>query len=432
MSRLLIQNVSVSVGQDWAVFRATCLDEVPGPLVLAKVFLFLSDGLYVSEAVMVQTPVAGGYALEYGVQRQRLQPGAYSFTILVRDGANKLSRILLPFSTFSISGTSPVPVPPQPLGGGSPTPSGVSPPSNPVSVQPLAWSPAPVHTPEPPQENGVHICTPYWPQTPGAPRRVVGMRWKAWLTRPEASGNNFKITFGWHRLWGPAGQPFLLEANLYSVRILYTDGAITTYPPSGTEEKYHSSVRFGITDYPKSGRTGVRTLNPVEFPRQRNLVDGIPNLTSFICMSQQGLDVDETELWVDLSRGDFTTDLTNWRVSAETLPPDTYRQWVCSVLVRGKVYRTLFVVSDSYGQYIAAQEMVSFVSEFWQTDGRYTIRWKDVEYREEGSESFFVPITEWVVTKAERAALRGFQAVGNQIELDSHRPGLPSGSRFTL
>lgn len=74
------------------------------------------------------------------------------------------------------------------------------------------------------------------------------------------------ILFGANRFYGPSDETYLIEHNLYSDDLLFTNGICTTWPQIGTDVQGSGSLRSAVPDYNEHGWIGAQPTSPSIFP----------------------------------------------------------------------------------------------------------------------------------------------------------------------
>jgi cysteine-rich repeat protein len=159
---------------------------------------------------------------------------------------------------------------------------------------------------------------------------------------------------------------YLLESNLYSKGLTYSDPVCTIWPMTGSELS-GASLRMAVPDYVGQGKTGAKTSAPAMFPRQTYFIDGRSGWKTDL-ISQ--LSLDGTEGTVEIRRGALVTDTTGW---SKTQPPasctgtlDTtlYREWNATVTIGANAYGMTFALPDTNARYLLGSEFFNAYSEF--------------------------------------------------------------------
>lgn len=212
---------------------------------------------------------------------------------------------------------------------------------------------------------------------------MVGIRYTCRVVANQSPV--IKIIFGWNRFRGAGPDSYLIESNLYANGLRYEGDVQTTWPMKGDFIPQEASLRMAVPDYNKKGKTGARTLNPVLFPRQAYLVDGIRDLPKTDLISQANLNGEEVS--VEIQRGKLVKEKDGWKPGGE-LDGDQYRQWDARATIKGKRYEMAFALPEAGAQYLSAAEIMHFCTEFMHLDGLFKVQFWDAALQREGRSSW--------------------------------------------
>ncbi len=130
------------------------------------------------------------------------------------------------------------------------------------------------------EANAVFGLSGFQAVIPSAYTDIVGVRYWVLVRRNQSA--SLRLIFGVNRLMGPGSTTtYLLESNVYSSRLTYSDGGCTTWPLLGTYREAEASLRLAIPDYnyhfglTPGITTGILTREPVGYPVQTYLIDNI-------------------------------------------------------------------------------------------------------------------------------------------------------------
>jgi hypothetical protein len=230
---------------------------------------------------------------------------------------------------------------------------------------------------------------------------ITGARFRVRIVETTTFG----IIFGFNEVYAPGSIfpgyiPYMLESNIYAGTVLYQDNGCTTWPPLGTFTNGSiGSIRLALGDYAfhhgqEQGRTtGIRTTDPVNYPVQQYVIDGINAFPKADAISQ--FDVKHTDMLVTIERGQTLTDVTAYTRCGVPLLPRTYRQWSIKVEMPGREpYMSTFVVPDAKGRYLVAGSneefspyngVMNFASEFLHMPGAFTVQYWDFATQRESN-----------------------------------------------
>lgn len=242
-------------------------------------------------------------------------------------------------------------------------------------------------------QNGVGHIWPYFPDGPTV-SKVTAIRFMFSVVQDTAV--NEKILFSDERLFGPDADTYLVEHNLYSNELLYTDPVVTTWPLIGDDIQEEATMRLSIGDYNKKGFVGVKTGDAVNFPRQSYLIDGhgVPK-TDMI--SQFNLNSGATGE-VDVVRGDVVTDHSGWKWNGMPLARNVvFREWDMTFIFGGKSYPTRIAFPDRNSSFVVPGELLVFGSEFFKDAGNFQIELWNMQYQSLSTVGW-QPLWKWVIT----------------------------------
>ena len=242
------------------------------------------------------------------------------------------------------------------------------------------------------QCNGNMNVTGYF--TPGEELfDVVGVRYRFHVaTNQQPDFEYLKIIFGFSRLFGSTPETYLLEYNLYSTGLQYSDHTCTSWPPLGTLIKNEASLRMAVPDYIQLGDTGAKTFDPVTFPRQSYNIDGGP-IEKTDMISQ--LNLNQITGQIEIARGEVVADKSGWKCSGD-LDSSTYRQWDAMVSFSGTDYQLAYALPDASAQYLTPYEFIRFRTEFLLDPGDFQVYVWDFQILREGSETW-IPHEQFII-----------------------------------
>lgn len=214
----------------------------------------------------------------------------------------------------------------------------------------------------------------------------VKLRYHARVNKLTA--DSLKLVFQTRRLYNPSCvgadcQTYLLESNLYSYGVSYSDTGCVPWPPSnaGTTEFRKATLWLSIPDYNQKGLVGSRPVNMASeqmFPRVMTGIDNITGLTKIETISQ--MDIAGQDMTIEYARGGtFTAPLSGWgwrfdptKTVTSGQPPcvadlpagEVYRIWTASITIGGQAYAYEFAVPDRFATNFAPSEIFSIVTEF--------------------------------------------------------------------
>ncbi len=267
------------------------------------------------------------------------------------------------------------------------------------------------------------------------PSDITGLRYAFHAAENIQAGLDLKILFGFSRLYTPGAiDTYLLESNLYTRGLRYSDPICTTWPLLGTLVGSETSLRLAVPDYVGLGKTGAKTFAPFVFPRQSYLIDGLP-IPKTDAISQ--MDLGQTTTEVVITRGDLVSDKTGWKC-AGSLDADTYLQWDASVNVGATAYHVAFALPEGNARYITSGELIGFRTEFFLFSGLFKVYLWDFEFMRESTGSW-EPLNEWIVddhcgdASAYGVRIANFEG-RTVLEISNDGPGsfLPVGTIFEL
>ncbi len=247
---------------------------------------------------------------------------------------------------------------------------------------------------------------------------AVAIRYKFRVN--QNSSPLLKIVFTGRRLYNPSSPTYtyLLEANLYTYWVQYTDNAFNcSWPLQGQYFYGQSGLWVSIPDYPGESQrpslVGVRPSNLQMFPRQNSGIDNIPGLTKIETISQ--MDITGKDISIQYYRGNLldpaTDGLSGWGYRFQRDPQDpniitcepdlpsgyTYRKWHAEAVIDGITYLWDFAVPDDSARYLfPTSDMTSIVTEFLATPGFFQVYFWDFEIQREGS-SIWERLDTWKV-----------------------------------
>ncbi|KKT20958.1 MAG: Peptidase S8 and S53, subtilisin, kexin, sedolisin, partial [Parcubacteria group bacterium GW2011_GWB1_43_8] len=229
-------------------------------------------------------------------------------------------------------------------------------------------------------------------------RNIVGVRYKFKIA--DNDGGNLKIIFGSSRLGGSGTDTYLIEKNIYNTKVSsYSDPVC-----SGGWEKVssgltigQSTLRIAAPDYVRKGKVGMKTINPLYFPRITYLIDNIPDLFKTDAISQDNLNGKEGTVEI-LRRGIITdSDKTGWKCGGISLDSDIYREWNVKTIINSYSHQVLIALPESGAQYLTPYELINFRTEFFQLPNLFRVYFWDFEFKREDS-SIWEPLLDLKVT----------------------------------
>ena len=249
-------------------------------------------------------------------------------------------------------------------------------------------------------DSGVAIL---WANLPSGqqPQNAVGIQYNFYVVANQAPA--MKILFGDSRFFGPSSfltstaDTYLINDNIYSNTLLYTNPVNTTWPLQGQNVQTEASLRISQADFTDSGLTAVRTLDPVNFPRQSYWEDGNPNIPQSDMISQFSLN--GLQGTVTILRGPVITDYAGWAAAGTPLQTNvSYREWDVTATINSTAHQMMVALPDAYAHNVYPLEMLVFGSEFWYLPGLFKIYYWNVQYQTDSSSSW-VPIYTFSVNR---------------------------------
>ncbi|MHB8637833.1 MAG: Ig-like domain-containing protein [Fimbriimonadaceae bacterium] len=241
-------------------------------------------------------------------------------------------------------------------------------------------------------DSGVAILLAMLPSP--QPQNAIGIQYNFYVVANQAPA--MKILFGDSRFFGPAsftGSPpdtYVINDNIYSNTLLYTNPVVTTWPLLGQNVQTDASLRISQADFTDSGLTAVRTLDPVNFPRQSYWEDGNPKIPQSDMISQFGLNGQQGT--VTILRGPIITDYAGWAAAGTPLQTTVaYREWDVTATINSVAHQMMVALPDADAHNVYPLEMLVFGSEFWYLPGLEKIYYWNVQYQTDSSTSW-VPI----------------------------------------
>jgi hypothetical protein len=213
-----------------------------------------------------------------------------------------------------------------------------------------------------------------------APRDVVGLRYSMRIDNLKA-GENVVLAFGHMCFSGLESKTHFIEVNAYNYWVGYKDMGSVPWPPARNGNTNHNqgALWVSVSDYNKEGFVGIRPVDKATlllFPRMNSGIDNIPGLTKIENISQQNMV--GKDIYVEVTRGPIkqsNSPQPNWggryrlengkQVSAEMLPPGTYRLWNVKAVFDGVEYAWVVVHPAAQSRYFAPYQLIAFVTEFF-------------------------------------------------------------------
>lgn len=222
---------------------------------------------------------------------------------------------------------------------------------------------------------------------------IVGLRYKFHVAiNQQPDFESLKIIFGFSRLFGSAPETYLLEYNLYTTGLSYSDHTCTSWPLLGTLIENEASLRMAVPNYVQLADTGAKTFDPLTFPRQTYDIDGGP-IEKTDMISQ--LNLNEITGQIEVARGQVVADESGWKCSGD-LDATPYRQWDATVGLSNTDYPLAYALPDASAQYLAPYEFIRFRTEFLLDPGDFQVYVWDFEILREGSPTW-IPHEQFIV-----------------------------------
>ena len=208
---------------------------------------------------------------------------------------------------------------------------------------------------------------------------LVGARFRFVVT--ENSSPGIKILFMAHGMVGALN--YFIETNVYSQTVRgYASGACTNaYPGPGIRSEGVASFRPSIADYhlqlgnTSARTTGLRTLDPINYPQQTYIIDNIANLWKSDAISQANLN--GVEVLVTIERGDTTSNTGPYASCAPAYQGTLYRKWLATVQGNAITSVVEFIVPEQNGRYLSRNQFFNLYTEFMHTNGVFTTQFWD-------------------------------------------------------
>lgn len=243
---------------------------------------------------------------------------------------------------------------------------------------------------------------------------AVKLRYHARVNKITA--DTLKLIFQTRRLYNPNCigdcQTYLLESNLYTYWVQYSDTGCVPWPPTNAGTSYfgQAALWLSIPDYNRKGMVGSRPVGVASgsmFPRVMSGIDNISGLTKIETMSQ--MNIAGQDMTIEYARGStFTTPLSGWGWRFDPSVPVSsgqppcisdlpggvvYRIWTSTVTIGGQTYSYEFAVPDQYATHLYPYEIFSIVTEFLdktpaeisQGKGDFQVYFWDFEVQRENS-----------------------------------------------
>jgi uncharacterized protein (TIGR03437 family) len=229
-----------------------------------------------------------------------------------------------------------------------------------------------------------------------SPDDIVAAQYKFLVAANESQ--TIKIIFGLASLNTPgSGIYYEAESNIYSDATVYTDGGCTTWPLLGKTIERQASLRTATADYPFAAgqqslvASAIKTSDPINWPIQTYLIDGLPSLWKSDSISQ--FPIDGLQGQVTIARGDALTDVSGFQRCGIPMLATTYRLWTITTEIAGhNTVINQIVVPDVNAGYFNSYPPLQFNSEFEKNPGLFTVQYWDFMYRRE-SDSSWVPVS---------------------------------------
>lgn len=214
-------------------------------------------------------------------------------------------------------------------------------------------------------------------------RDATGLRFKFRIIANHSP--TIKIVFAWTRLYGlGSSDTYLVETNLYSQALLYTDGLCTLGQITGTPVEGSATARLAVPNYvgydtpAKVNRVAARTSNGSMFPLQTYYIDNIPGLWKRDAVSQSDVAGRDGEFVI--TRGNLVSDFGSWASACSGALDTTvsYRQWTLAVTIDGLPLETMTILlPDAAASYLSPNELADLTTEFLHQSGLYQIYYWD-------------------------------------------------------
>jgi hypothetical protein len=221
---------------------------------------------------------------------------------------------------------------------------------------------------------------------------IVGLRYRFHVATNQQPGIGLKIIFGFLRLFGSAPETYLLENNLYTTGLLYSDHTCTFWPLLGTLTLNEASLRMAVPDYVQLGDTGAKTFDSATFPRQSYNIDGGP-IEKTDMISQ--LNFNQITAQIEIARGELVADKSGWKCSGN-LDSSSYRQWDATVSLSSTDYWLAYALPDANAKYLLPFEFINFRTEFFLDAGDFQVYVWDFQILREGSQTW-IPHNRFII-----------------------------------
>lgn len=251
----------------------------------------------------------------------------------------------------------------------------------------------------------------FQPALPASVYDLTGVQYRFQVVANQSQA--VKIVFNNHTLTTPGSTIYYnIETNVYSGTQTFANGGCTTWPELGTYTEGEASLRNATPDYPyKFGMqpaigSSINTSDPINWPVQTYLIDGISNLWKSDSISQFGINGLET--LVTIQRGRVLADISNFERCALPMLSGTFRMWTIITRVSGhgggresgddlpwgpplrnlSGHRTVVnqvIAPDEDARYLLPSAAMQFYSEFLNGPGTFTVQYWDFTYMTESN-----------------------------------------------
>jgi hypothetical protein len=236
----------------------------------------------------------------------------------------------------------------------------------------------------------------FQPVLPASVDNVTGVQFRFQVVANQSQGE--KIIFNNHTLTAPGSTIYYnIETNVYSGTQTFANGGCTTWPELGAYTEGEASLRNAAPDYPYGAGTqpaigtSMNTSDPINWPVQTYLIDGISNLWKSDSISQFGINGLETV--VTIQQGSVLTDTSGFERCALPMLPGAFRMWTITTQVSGHAaVVNQLVAPDADARYILPYAAMQYYSEFLNGPGPFTVQYWDFAYMTE-SNSVWTPVS---------------------------------------
>ena len=211
------------------------------------------------------------------------------------------------------------------------------------------------------------------------------------------TSNALKIIFGSTRLRGTGNaDTYIIEGNYYTGGLRYTDPVCVFWPMQGTIKPAEASFRIAVPDYNKKDKFGMKTYQPLFFPRQTYEIDGITDLWKTDAITQMNMNGVVGSLRIMKSQ--IIVDKTGWKCNGVPLSSENYSKWNIYLTIGSTTYMVVVAFPDSSAAYMVANEILALYTEFMNTTGLFKAYFWDIKVRRE-NQTTWIPLNTWKILR---------------------------------